>query len=267
MIEEEHTFLVEGKRVVLFSRKVPLRNIHGSVVGICEISRDITSRWRLEERLRAPEPDYPSDSMRSTLSLALTAAMRDTVVLLTGESGCGKDYLARYIHAHSARSGGPFRTVNSAAISKDIAESELFGHEKGAYTGSTGSKGLLELAEGGTLLLNEIAELPLTIQAKLLAFLDYRSFTRVGGRKPIKVNTRLIVATNGDLGEAVTQGRFRADLFYRINVFAIRVPPLRERRKDIPILANGFLSQLAKELRLDRLPELNSKARRSTDPI
>lgn len=257
-VEQEYELQIGGKRVMLFSRKVPLRNVHGDVVGICDISRDITSRRHFGEIAEPGDTDFSSGKMRKTLSLARVAAKRAAVVLLTGETGSGKDYLARYIHSHSPRSGGPFRSVNCAAIPKDIAESELFGHEPGAFTGATGARGLLELAEGGTLLLNEIGELSLPIQAKLLSFLDERSFTRVGGRKPIKVNARLVAATNKDLKEELDQGRFRADLFHRINVFAIHVPSLRERIEDIPILAQSILTELAKELGLDEVPRLDA---------
>jgi transcriptional regulator with GAF, ATPase, and Fis domain len=149
--------------------------------------------------------------------------------------------------------------VNCASITDSLAESELFGHEKGSFTGALGRKrGLLELAEGGTLLLNEIGELSVPLQAKLLTFLDTRKFTRVGGEKEVSVNVRLIAATNRDLASEVEKGAFRKDLFYRINVMCICVPPLRERREDIPILVQEILSQLSQELQITSFPGIDS---------
>jgi transcriptional regulator with PAS, ATPase and Fis domain len=169
-------------------------------------------------------------------------------VLLLGESGSGKDYFAKYIHDHSARANGPYFAVNCAAISPTLAESELFGHEKGAFTGAASRKrGMLELADGGTLLLNEIGELPLPLQAKFLTFLDTRKFARVGGEKEISINVRIIAATNRNLEQEVKEGRFRQDLFYRLNVLRIEVPPLRERSEDIPMLVQELLLKLRNE--------------------
>jgi len=166
--------------------------------------------------------------------------------------------LARYIHEHSERAGGPFFSLNCAGVPLDLAESELFGHEPGAFTGaSVRSRGLVELAEGGTLLLNEIGELSLQLQAKLLTFLETRTLTRLGGRKPIKVNARLIAATNRDLQAEVSEGRFRLDLFHRLNVVWVKVPPLRERDEDIPILVQQVLGLLKLEMHLQSMPEVD----------
>ena len=196
--------------------------------------------------------------MRAALHEARLAAATDSIVLLQGESGSGKDYLARWIHDHSRRAPGPYFAVNCAAISKDLAESELFGHERGSFTGAHGRKrGLLELAEGGTLLLNEIGELTLSLQSKLLTFLDTRSFLRVGGEKSITVNARIIAATNRSLETEVAEGRFLSPLLYRLNVFAIHVPPLRDRIEDIPVLLEEIMSRLAKELQLTSLPAID----------
>jgi DNA-binding NtrC family response regulator len=193
--------------------------------------------------------------MQKTLEVARLAAATDSLVLLTGESGTGKDYLARYIHDHSERAGGPFFSLNCAGVPLELAESELFGHEPGAFTGaSVRSRGLVELAEGGTLLLNEIGELSLQLQAKLLTFLETRTFTRLGGRKSIKVNARILAATNRDLQSEVSEGRFRLDLFHRLNVVWIKVPPLRERAEDIPALAQQILGLLKVELQLQQTP-------------
>jgi DNA-binding NtrC family response regulator len=205
--------------------------------------------------------DYPSDAMKSTLSKARYAAATDSIILLLGESGSGKDYLARWIHDHSKRAKGPFFAINCAAVAHELAESELFGHEAGAFTGARGRKrGLLELAEGGTLLLNEIGELSLPLQSKLLTFLDTRSFPRVGGEKSISVNARLMAATHRDLEEEVAKGRFLQSLFYRLNVFSIRVPPLRERSTDIPVLIREIMERLAAEMQLMEIPELDASA-------
>ncbi|MBI5571269.1 MAG: sigma-54-dependent Fis family transcriptional regulator [Desulfomonile tiedjei] len=204
-------------------------------------------------------PDYPSSAMKETLIQAQLAAATDSIVLLQGESGTGKDYLARFIHDRSRRSSGPFFAINCAAVSPELAESELFGHEPGAFTGARGRKrGLLELAEGGTLLLNEIGELSKPMQAKLLTFLDTRSFTRVGGENQITVSARLVAATNKDLHKEVTEHQFRSDLFFRLNVFAIRIPPLRQRLEDIGILAQEILAQLTAEMGFLDCPDLDA---------
>lgn len=197
------------------------------------------------------ENEYPSEAMRNTLTQARHAAASDSIVLLLGESGSGKDFLARYIHERSRRANGPFFSINCAAVAPELAESELFGHEPGAFTGARGRKrGLLELAEAGTLLLNEVGELSKAMQAKLLTFLDTRSFTRVGGETHISVNARLIAATNKELDKEVANGGFRRDLYYRLNVLSINVPPLRRRIEDLPYLVREMLAQLSDEMGL-----------------
>ena len=193
---------------------------------------------------------YPSAAMRETLELASRAAKQDGIVLLLGESGSGKDYLARMIHRASSRAEGPFFFINCAAVAREIAESELFGHEPGAFTGTRGRKrGMLELAREGTIFLDEIGEMDLALQAKLLSFLDTRTFMRVGGERPISIDTRIIAATNRDLFGEVEAGRFRKDLFYRINVMPIVVPPLRERKEDLPRLVEEMLAALTSGMR------------------
>ncbi|MFZ5865510.1 MAG: sigma 54-interacting transcriptional regulator [Thermodesulfobacteriota bacterium] len=250
-IEEEHTRPVKGLPTTFLDVRSPIRNSKGQIIGICGISRNITDRSRIFSLNEGTAEEYRSPAMRAALARASVAANSDLIVLIEGESGSGKDYVARYIHNNSKRSGGPFYAINCAAIPEDLAESELFGHEVGAYTGAIRRKrGLVELAEGGTLLLNEIGELSLPIQAKLLTFLDTFSFTRVGGEKSVTVNVRIMAATNRDLSQAVSRDEFRRDLFFRLNVYGIRVPPLRERLADIPVLTRQIVGQLARELRL-----------------
>jgi len=262
-IEEENTRRVNGVPMTFLVTRVPMRDSAGDIIGVLGISRDFTDRKRLEAPAEASvdiAAEYPSMAMRITLSQALMAAKKASTVLLTGESGSGKDWLARYIHDHSENATGPYFSINCAAIAPELAESELFGHERGAFTGALARKrGLLELAEGGTLLLNEMGELSLRLQAKLLTFLDTRKFTRVGGEKEISVSARIIAATNRDLRKEVDEGRFRKDLFYRINVVSITVPPLRERMEDLPILAQQMLSGLARELQAPACPVIDGE--------
>jgi two-component system, NtrC family, response regulator AtoC len=182
--------------------------------------------------------------MQAIRSVIESIADTDTTVLIRGESGVGKDLVARAVHAASERRQGPFVKVNCAAIPQGLLESELFGHEKGAFTGAHRRKpGQFEYANKGTIYLDEIAELPLGLQAKLLHVLQDFRFSRVGGYGLIDVDARVIAATNRDLEEAMTRGEFREDLYYRLNVVEIRVPPLRERREEIPALASWFLAK------------------------
>jgi transcriptional regulator with PAS, ATPase and Fis domain len=214
-----------------------------------------------EEPTHGLETKYISKRMQECERKARKVAESDRIILLTGESGSGKDYLARYIHEHSPRAEGPYFSINCAAIPTDLAESELFGHEKGAFTSATSRKlGLLELAVGGTLVLNEIGELSPLIQAKLLQFLETKKFTRIGGEKEISVNARLIAATNRNLEQEVQQGKFRSDLYYRINAIQIKVPPLRERPEDLRPLVDELLDNIRKEERLPYTPFVDDAA-------
>jgi two-component system response regulator AtoC len=198
-----------------------------------------------------------SPSMRAIDELIERIADADVPVLLTGESGVGKDVVAREIHARSARTGRVFIKINCAALPAELLESELFGHERGSFTGAAKTKpGQFELADGGTLFLDEIAEMPVAMQAKLLQALQDGEFYRVGGQKKIKVDTRVIVATNVDLGKAMARGTFREDLYYRLNVVEVAIPPLRERRDDIPRLLEHFLDKYGKRYQrpMDQVP-------------
>ncbi|MBN2568578.1 MAG: sigma-54-dependent Fis family transcriptional regulator [Deltaproteobacteria bacterium] len=183
-----------------------------------------------------------SHPMIKLLEMVEQVAPSDATVLITGESGTGKELIAGALHFNSTRSGGPFIKLNCSAITETLLESELFGHEKGAFTGAERLKeGKFRLADGGSIFLDEVSEMPLTMQVKLLRVLQEREITRVGGEKVFTVDVRVIAATNKDLKEAVQSGQFREDLFYRINVVNLTVPPLRERKEDIPLLAQHFL--------------------------
>src|SRR6202167_3849315 len=187
-----------------------------------------------------------SDKMQAVLALVERVAPTNSTVLLGGESGVGKDLIARAIHEKSRRAAGPFIKINSTAIPENLLESELFGYERGAFTGANASKpGKFELADKGTLFLDEIGDVPLAIQVKLLRVLQEREFERLGGTKTLKVDVRLIAATNRDLREALEQGTFREDLYYRLNVVPIDIAPLRQRKEDIPDLVNLFIARFA----------------------
>jgi DNA-binding NtrC family response regulator len=193
-----------------------------------------------------------SDAMRSVYQLLEQASQLDITVLLNGETGTGKELAARAIHYHSARKERRFVPVNCGALPGELVESELFGHAKGAFTGAVGAKpGLFEEAEGGTLFLDEIGELPLPVQVKLNRALQEKEIRRVGDNRPSQVNVRVIAATHRDLKAEAAAGRFREDLFYRVNVFPVLLPALRDRREDIPLLATHFLEKHAGALRKD----------------
>lgn len=189
-----------------------------------------------------------SDSISQVRRLIEQVASTDASVLILGESGTGKEVVARNIHYHSSRGKGPFVPVNCGAIPPDLLESELFGHEKGAFTGAISSrKGRFELADGGTLFLDEIGDMPMSMQVKLLRVLQERSFERVGGNKTIKVNVRIVAATHRNLDKMIADNTFREDLYYRLNVFPIEMPALRERIEDIPLLLQELLARMEAE--------------------
>ena len=258
--------LASGKKVLITAN--PVFDADQNVVKIIGNVRDITELTALEAELsqaRELSERYLSElvhlrsqtvqvegmvaespTMRAIVSTALKVSATEATVLITGESGAGKEVLARTIHTHSRRKEGPFVKVNCGAIPDNLLESELFGYEKGAFTNAakTGKMGIFEIALGGTLFLDEIGEIPLLLQTKLLGVLQDKKLTRVGGTKEIKLDARIIAATNRDLLEMVAAGTFRKDLFYRLNVVGLKIPPLAERREDIFPLANYFLREL-----------------------
>ena len=216
-------------------------------VALTRLSRE---NARLREAVRVGDEVSDllgvSSQIEAVRRLAAQVARTDTTVLLTGETGTGKEVVARAIHRASARAEQPFVAVHCAALAETLLESELFGHERGAFTGAVSTKrGRFELAQGGTLFLDEVGEIPEHVQVKLLRAIESRSFERVGGEAAIETDARFIAATNRDLKAAIASGRFREDLYYRLNVVNIELPPLRERRDDVPLLAHYFLRRCA----------------------
>lgn len=235
-----------------------------AVAGIASLALDnLKHLERLREENRQLQTEVnlshemvgESPRMRALYELIRRVAGTDSTVLIQGESGTGKELVARAIHASSSRADGPFVAINCAAIAESLLESEMFGHEKGAFTGATSQKrGKLELADSGTLFLDEISEFAPALQAKLLRVLQEREFERVGGTRPLKVDIRLIAATNRALLQAVEAGAFRRDLYYRLNVVAVTLPPLRERVEDIPLLADYFATKASRKCRVRPKP-------------
>ncbi|MBI3949994.1 MAG: sigma-54-dependent Fis family transcriptional regulator [Acidobacteria bacterium] len=210
-----------------------------------------------------PDIIAESEAMRQVLTLAAQVAPQPATVLLTGESGTGKEVIARFIHRRSPRADGPFVAVNCAALTETLLESELFGHEKGAFTGASQTKrGRFELAHGGTLFLDEIAEMSVNLQAKLLRVLQEQQFERVGGTRTITVDVRVIAATNKNLVPALEEKTFREDLYYRLSVFPIHIPPLRERREDILPLAEYLVRKISGRMGQSPKP-LNAEVRQA----
>jgi two-component system response regulator GlrR len=211
-------------------------------------------RHLVEERYGFENIIGKSEAIAKLIEQVAQAAQVDSFVYISGESGTGKELVAKSLHLASSRKNGPFVAVNCAAIPETLLESELFGYEKGAFTGATQSrKGLLSQAEGGTFFLDEISEMPLTMQAKLLRVLSEMVFYPLGSNRTVKVDTRLVAASNKNLEEEVKQGRFREDLFYRIHVIHLKVPPLRERKEDIPLLARHFFRKYAEKMKKEAI--------------
>lgn len=265
----------------------PIRDEHGKLIGAVVTFKDVTERTRADEALRKALMEVKqlksrlqaeniylqeeikldhnfgeiitgSDGFKKALAGVQQVASTDATVLILGETGTGKELVARAVHSISPRNDRPLVKVNCAALPANLIESELFGHEKGAFTGALSRKiGRFELADRGTIFLDEIGDLPLELQAKLLRVLQEKEFERLGNPRPIKVDVRVIAATNRDLKSAITAGSFREDLFYRLNVFPIALPPLRERKEDVPLLVRHFARKYAQKVGkvIDKIPQ------------
>jgi transcriptional regulator with GAF, ATPase, and Fis domain len=231
--------LLIGARVRLMQLESPLRRA----------TQDLPSVAAEPERF--PGVVGRSARMQEILQLVARVARSRATVLVRGESGTGKELIARALHDASPRAGRPFVALNCAALPETLIESELFGHEKGAFTGAVSFKpGKFDMADGGTIFLDEIGDMPLNLQAKILRVLQEKEFYRVGGSRTIRVDVRFIASTNKNLEKMVQEGTFREDLFYRLNVFTLRLPPLRERKEDIPVLVDHFLKRMPKPIEI-----------------
>lgn len=228
----------------------------------CKKSAETAEKNASKETQQSPDIIGEAPAMQEVFRAIGRLSKSNITVLINGESGTGKELVASALHKHSPRADKPFIAINTAAIPKDLLESELFGHERGAFTGATAQRrGRFEQADGGTLFLDEIGDMPADLQTRLLRVLADGQFYRVGGHTPIKANVRIITATHQDLEERVKQGLFREDLFHRLNVIRIHIPPLRERKEDIPELLRLFLKQAAKEIQVEPkilLPEVEA---------
>jgi transcriptional regulator with GAF, ATPase, and Fis domain len=254
LLKPVKTFIKEAEKLPIFSGTVAEKkslNIN-EIDHFNMVFQQVTKLLgKVEAKELFPKIIGQSNVMRGLFSQILKVASTDATVLIMGESGTGKELIATSIYEHSPRKDKPFVKLSCVAIPEGLLESELFGHEKGAFTGATARKiGKFELANNGTILLDEIGDMPLETQAKLLRVLQEKEFERVGGTRPIKVDVRFIAATNKDLQEMVKAGKFREDLFYRINAFTMVLPPLSERREDIPLLISHFLEGAPKPARL-----------------
>jgi two-component system NtrC family response regulator len=233
------------KPIDLYRLQVLIRNI---VERKQLVSENRLLRQQLSERFSVEGIISESSGMSRVLNVAGRVADSNASVLITGETGTGKELIAKSVHFSGSRHDKPFVAVNCAALPDNLLESELFGHEKGAYTGADRQrKGRFETADGGTLFIDEVGEIPLSLQVKLLRVLQEKTFERIGSSTPLKANARIVAATNRDLEAMVREGTFRQDLFYRLNVVSIRIPPLRDRREDIPPLAELFVRRFASE--------------------
>jgi PAS domain S-box-containing protein len=260
---EQRALGKDGKYRWFLGRYIPVRDDEGNILRWYSTGTDIDDIKRAEERMRDEnvalreqidqafmfeEIVGSSAALQTVLSGLVKVAPTDSTVLITGETGTGKELIARAIHKHSQRAGQPFISVNCASIPSSLIASELFGHEKGAFTGAVQRRqGRFELAHSGTIFLDEVGDLPLETQVTLLRVLQERQFERVGGSRVLSTDVRVIAATNRNLTAAIAAGTFRSDLFYRLNVFPIEVPPLRKRKEDIPILVEYFVKRYAEK--------------------
>ena len=232
-------------------KPIDLKVLRATVTSALErqalLLQNVNLRQQLDEKFGFANMVGRSKPMTDLFQLIRRVAPTGAIVLITGENGVGKEYIAQAIHNHSKRNSKQFKPVNCGAITPTLLESELFGHERGSFTGATARKiGIFEQADGGTLFLDEIGEMALEAQVRLLRVLEEGEFNRIGSSQNVKVDVRVLAATNKNLEQAVEKNEFRADLFHRINVFRLRVPPLRERVEDIPLLVNHFIDQMAR---------------------
>ena len=255
LIDPVKRFVIKTKGLGIVKNVSPQKNTSvatddmGKFTMVFEQVSELLSK--VEARQLFPDIIGQSKVMRGVFNQIVKVAPKESTVLITGETGTGKELIARSIHQHSKRQDQPFVAINCAAIPEALLESELFGYEKGAFTGANTKKpGKFEMADGGTLFLDEIGDMPMETQAKVLRAIEENTIERVGAIKPTKVNVRFIAATNRNLEKMVESGLFRQDLFYRLNVFSIVLPPLRHRREDIPLLTEKFLNEIGKERHL-----------------
>lgn len=253
-----------GKKIPIRVNSNILKNNKNEKIGAIETFLDISEIKNLSAHLndifKYENIVGHNKEIKQITSVLESVSQTDSTVLITGESGTGKELAARAIHLNSSRKTGPFIAVNCSAFVESLIESELFGHEKGSFTGAIKTKiGKFELAQGGTLFLDEIGDLSIAVQTKLLRVLETREFERVGGNKTIKIDARIIAATNKNLSDEISAGRFRADLFYRINIINIQLPPLRERMDDLPLLINHFIDLFNKKFNKD-IKQFSSEA-------
>ena len=259
----------DGRAVHLLKNVVTIKDDHGEIIGTVESMTDITSLYKKEMELQGLKQELRQEywfmgllgksvPMQRLYEHIRNAASSEAPVLINGESGAGKNLVARALHNLSRRKEGPFLQMNCAALNEQLLESELFGHKKGAFTGAVSDRvGRFEAAHDGTIFLDEIGDMPMTMQVKLLRVLEEKVVERVGDHKPIPVNIRLVSATNKDLNALLLEGKFREDLLYRINSIVIKVPPLRERSEDIPLIAFHYLKKIS---------SVNNKEIRSISP-
>lgn len=260
---DKEFYLTKGNsKIYCLATTMPINDQQNNIIGVVIVLREKKKVHNLVHRMVGASASFTfndiigeSQPLRECISLAKTVAETDSKVLLEGESGTGKELFAQAIHNYSKRREGPFIAVNCSAIPRELIESELFGYEEGAFTGAKkrGKPGKFELAEGGTLFLDEISSMSLDMQAKLLRVIQENQLVRVGGINIIPLNVRIIAATNRDLNELIKEGSFREDLYYRLSVVTIKIPPLRERKEDIPILIKHLSEKLGKKIGLEKI--------------